>query len=64
MSVLLEIVPKLSVVDPGFPIGGALTHWGAPTSEAYTFRQKTYAKMKEIDPVGGAHTGSAPWICQ
>ena len=48
------------MVDPGFPIGGELTHWGVPISNAYTFQQKMYVKTKEIDPVGGAHAGSAP----
>ena len=35
-----------------------ISRWGAPTSD-------TYAKTKEIDPVGGgAHAAGAPWIRQ
>ena len=45
------------VVDPGFPIGGVLTHWGALTSNTYAFRQK-HAKTKELDPVGGGMPGA------
>ena len=37
----------MTVEDPGFPAGGA------PTSDAGTFWRKTYAKMKELDPLGG-----------
>ena len=46
--------------------GSRISHWGGtdplgvPTSNAYTFQQKMYVKTKEIDPVGGAHAGSAP----
>ena len=48
------------MADPGFPVGGAPTRWGAPTSDIYTFRQKHMRKTKEIDPVGEAHAGDAP----
>ena len=66
-SFMYRVRGPASVADPGFPIGGAPTHWGGvPTSNAYTFLAKMYAKMKEIDPVGGGHAPAAspPWICQ
>ena len=51
-----------AVADPGFPVGGAPTRWGGGANlRCVHFLAKTYAKMKEIDPVGGgAHAGSAP----
>ena len=51
-----------AVADPGFPIGGggAPSHWGALTSDMGTFQQKTYAKTKELDPVGGRAPAAAP----
>ena len=40
-----------------FPLGGgggALTHWGGGTNlQCIHFSVKTYAKTKEMDPVGG-----------
>ena len=45
--------------DPGFPVGGG----GADLRRVH-FLAKTYAKMKEMDPVGGARAGGAPWIRQ
>ena len=50
------------MADPGFPIGGALTHWGGANLRCVHFLAKMYAKTKEIDPVGGggACTDSAP----
>ena len=41
------------MADPGFPIGGAPTHWGGANLQRVHFLAKTYVKMKEIDPVGG-----------
>ena len=38
-----------TVADPGFPIGGAPSHWGlggAPTSDVGTFWQKRMQKRK------------------
>ena len=37
-----------SVADPGFPVGG-----GAADLRRGYFLAKTYAKTKELDPVGG-----------
>ena len=53
---------KLSnpVADPGFPIGGAPTCWGGANLRRVHFLVKTYAKMKEIDPVWGGHAPAAP----
>ena len=51
----------ISVADPGFPIGGAPTHWGGADLRHVHFLAKTYVKMKEMDPVGGgAHAGGTP----
>ena len=50
-----------------FPLGGGvLTHWGGANLRCIHFLAKMYAKMKEIDPVGGGgvHASGAPWICQ
>ena len=50
-----------SVAEPGFPVGGALTHWGGANLRRIHFLAKTYAKMKEVDPVGGGgHAPAAP----
>ena len=50
-----------TVADPGFPVGGGtLSHWGAADLQCGCFSTKTYAKMKELDPVGGAHTSGTP----
>ena len=43
-----------------FPLGGAPTHWGGANLQRIHFSAKMYAKTKEMDPVGGAHAGSAP----
>ena len=43
-----------TVADPGFPTGGAPTHWGGANLQCVHFLAKMYAKTKEIDPVGGA----------
>ena len=40
------------------------SHWGGTNLRCGCFSAKTYTKMKELDPVGGACAGSAPWICQ
>ena len=49
-----------AVADPGFPIGGVPSCWGGTNLRHGCFLAKTYAKMKELDPVGGAHASSAP----
>ena len=54
----------MTVADPGFPIGGAPTRWGGANLQRIHFSAKTYAKMKEIDPVGGACAAAPPWIRQ
>ena len=47
------------MADPGFPVGGgAPTHWGGANLRRVHFLVKMYAKMKEMDPVGGG--GGAP----
>ena len=51
---------KRAVADLGFPVGGVLTHWGGANLRCIHFLAKTYAKTKEIDPVGGVHAGGAP----
>ena len=48
------------VADPGFPVGGPPTRWGGANLQRVHFSAKTYVKMKEIDPVGGACAGGAP----
>ena len=52
------------MADPGFPVGGAPTHWGGTNLRCVHFLAKMYAKMKEIDPVGGGRAGGAPRIRQ
>ena len=46
------------MADPGFPVGGG----GGADLRRIHFSAKMYAKMKEIDPVGGegARAGGAP----
>ena len=44
------------MADPGFPIGGG----GGADLQRIHFLAKMYAKMKEMDPVGGA--GHAPAV--
>ena len=43
-----------------FPLGGSPTRWGGANLRCIHF----LAKTKEIDPVGGARAGGAPWIRQ
>ena len=41
--------------------GGVLTHWGGTNLQRIHFLVKMYAKMKEIDPVGGGgHMPAVP----
>ena len=47
-----------------FPLGVANPLGGGANLQCIHFLAKTYAKTKEIDPVGGAHAGGAPWIRQ
>ena len=55
------MVVHLATADPGFPVGGAPTRWGGANLRHVHFSAKMYAKMKEIDPVGGGvRAGSAP----
>ena len=48
------------MADPGFPVGGGTDPLGGANLQHIHFLTKTYAKMKEMDPVGGAHAGGAP----
>ena len=43
-----------------FPLGGAPTHWGGADLQYVHFSAKTYAKTKEIDPVGGRAPAAPP----
>ena len=52
------------MVDPGFPVGGGADPLGGANLQHVHFSAKTYAKMKEIDPVGGVARRGAPWIRQ
>ena len=38
--------------------GGAPTHWGAPTSDMYTFWQKHMQKRKKLILLGGSASGA------
>ena len=61
---LVRLVLTSTVADPGFPVGGAPTRWGGTNLRRVHFSVKTYVKMKEIDPVGGARATAPPWIRQ
>ena len=43
----------LSVADPGFPVGGYRAVRGGASLRCVCFSVKMYAKIKELDPVGG-----------
>ena len=62
------IVRKPPVADPGFPVGGGGCQpiLGGCQLRRVHFLVKMYAKMKEIDPVGGGGGagGAPPWIRQ
>ena len=45
-----------SVADPGFPIGGGGGHRAIEGGADRLFSAKMYAKMKELDPMGGGGT--------
>ena len=49
--------------DPGFPVGGVSTRFGAMDHRCGCFLVKIYVKMKELGPVGG---GRAPqnFVCR
>ena len=54
-QVSLLYVLHLAVADPGFPVGGDADPLGGGANLRHIhFSAKTYAKTKEIDPVGGA----------
>ena len=40
--------------------GSRISRWGGDDFQRGWFSVKTYAKTKELDPVGGAHAGGAP----
>ena len=48
------------MADPGFPIGGGTDLLGGANLRCVHFSAKTYAKMKEMDPVGGGHALVVP----
>ena len=48
------------MADPGFPVGGDADPLGGANLRRVHFLVKMYAKMKEIDPVGGGGAGGAP----
>ena len=52
----------VSVADPGFPIGGACTHWGGVDLRCGHFSVKKYVKTKELGPIGGHAPGTPPQI--
>ena len=54
---ILCLILQQPVADPGFPVGGAPTHWGGANLRRIHFSVKMYAKTKEIDPVGGGGGG-------
>ena len=63
--VLIGIAGQWRIQD--FPFGGVPSHWGGRRAvrggtdlRHGCFLAKTYAKTKELDPVGGARAGSAP----
>ena len=51
-----------AVADPGFPVGGRrpVGGGGAPTSDAYTFRQKRMGKRKKLILLGGVRWWRPP----
>ena len=53
-------VVSITVTDPGFSVGGAPTRWGGADLQHVHFLAKMYAKMKQLDPVGGGHVPAAP----
>ena len=56
----LHTYRNIAVADPGFPVRG-----GGADLRRIHFLVKTYAKTKEMDPVGGGEcAGGAPWIRQ
>ena len=50
------------MADPGFPVGGGggTEPLGALTSDVGAYQQKTYAKTKRLDPVGGRALAAPP----
>ena len=52
----------LAVADPGFPVGGGggTDPLGGVDLQHVHFSATTYAKMKEIEPVGGRGVPPAP----
>ena len=51
---------RLPVADPGFPVGGGAEPLGGVDLQRGCFSAKTYAKMKELDPVGGGARRQRP----
>ena len=59
-----EIWVKFAVADPGFPVwgGGGTEPLRGCQPPTWVLFGKTCTKMKELDPIGGAHASSAHWI--
>ena len=53
-----KYAPQWRIQD--FLLGGAPTRWGGTNLRHVHFLAKTYAKTKEIDPVGGARAAVPP----
>ena len=54
---ILLFILTMPVADPGFPVGGGADPLGGANLRRIHFSAKTYAKTKEIDPVGGGGGG-------
>ena len=75
---MAAIFPAVLQLSYKFPItvrsgGSRISRWGGggrrPVGRGADLRRvhflaKTYVKTKEMDPVGGARAGGAPWIRQ
>ena len=47
--------PYITVLDPGFPVGGVDLIGGCVDSQDGYISQILYVKMKESGPLGGVH---------
>ena len=55
----ITMIPN-TVADPGFPVGGVPSRLGGANLQRGYFLAKMYAKMKELDPVGGGRAPAVP----
>ena len=58
LDVYTDISQQWRIQD--FLLGGALSHWGALTSDMGAYQQKTYAKTNRLDPVVGRALAAPP----